>query len=84
MKSLGLLREVVHSNERSLVEKSLVLMSNSVLNRDSNEFKFDFRMFSYFAKYNYAYKFYIDESFVSIKSLLRSLLSNTKKSLSEE
>lgn len=63
----------MHSNERSLVEKCLILIGNAILDRDTNDFKFDFRLFTYLAKYNYAYKFYVDESFISMKSLLRSL-----------
>lgn len=55
-----------------------------MLARDLNEFKFDFRLFPHLMKYNYAYKYYIDESFISMKSLLRSLLFSTKKSLSED
>jgi hypothetical protein len=62
----------------------MISIGNTILTRENNDFKFDFRLFFHLIKYNYAFKYYIDESFISIKSLLRSLLLSTKKSVSED
>ncbi|KAL4472010.1 hypothetical protein ABPG72_018512 [Tetrahymena utriculariae] len=78
-KALAILRSIVQTNERELVGKILILIGNQIMSREISDFKFDFRLFSYMTKYQYAYKYYIDESFISMKSLLRSLIFNTKK-----
>ena len=70
---------MISSSERELVGKVLILIGNQIMGRELSEFKFDFRLFSYLTKYQYAYKYYVDESFISMKSLLRSVIFNSKK-----
>jgi len=67
---------MLSSGERELVGKVLILIGNQIMARELSDFKFDFRLFSYLTKYSYAYKYYVDESFISMKSLLRSVIFN--------
>lgn len=75
---------MVQPKERKLVERVMVLVGNFLMSRDVNDFKFDFRLFAHLSRYSYAYKYYIDESFISMKSLVRSHAFSSKKSLIDD
>ena len=73
------MRDLFEPSDRFLTEDILILIGNHLINRETSEFKFDYKLFPFLTRFNFAYKYYLDEALSSMKNLSKSLINSYKK-----
>ena len=73
------MRDIFEPSDRYLIKDLLLMQANSLIQKDNKDLKFDYKMFPFLDRFQFAYKLYLDEALISMRNISRAFMNSLRR-----